>query len=153
MANFKISYHNTDLKIIKKKLSDNVKIFNDVNKILSNLKSLTITNNTTDLNIIKNVTKIFIEDKDTFIVFGIGGSSLGAKTLINILQGKLERRIFFFDNIDPIQFSNSILELDLVRTGFIIISKSGSTIETLSQLSSIIEIFKSQNMSLFSLSL
>ena len=55
MTNFKISYHNTDLEIIKKKLSDNVNMFNDVNKILSNLKSLTITNNTADLNIIKNI--------------------------------------------------------------------------------------------------
>ena len=146
MINFKISYHNTNLEIIKKKLNDNAKTFNDINKILSNLTSLTITNNTTDLNIIKNIAKIFIENKDTFIVFGTGGSSLGAKALINILQGKFERKVLFFDNIDPIQFRNSILELDLIRTGFIIISKSGSTVETLSQLSSIIEIFKSQNI-------
>ena len=68
MINFKISYHNTNLEIIKKKLNDNAKIFNDINKILSNLTSLTITNNTTDLNIIKNIAKIFIENKDTFIL-------------------------------------------------------------------------------------
>ena len=95
MINFKISYHNTNLEIIKKKLNYNKKTFNDINKILSNLTSLTITNNTTDLNIIKNITKIFIENKDTFIVFGTGGSNLGAKALINILQGTL-RDIQFF---------------------------------------------------------
>ena len=55
------------------------------------------------------------------------------------------KKIFFFDNIDPIQFSNSILELNIDRTGFIIISKSGSTPETLSQFSSLIEIFESKN--------
>ena len=57
MINFKISYYNIDLEIIQKKLNDYEKIFNEINKTLSNLTSLTITNKTTDLNIIKKITK------------------------------------------------------------------------------------------------
>jgi len=145
MNNFKISYHNVDLDIIQKNLNDNKKKVSEINKILSTLISLTISNKTTDLNEIKNVANKLTENKNTFVVFGTGGSNLGARALINILQGQHEKKIFFFDNIDPIKFSNSILELNIDRTGFIIISKSGSTPETLSQFSSLIEIFESKN--------
>ena len=139
MNDFKISYYNVDLDIIQKYLNNNQKQVDEINQILSNLTSLTISNKTTDLNEIKNATNKLIENKDTFVVFGAGGSNLGARALINILQGKYEKKIFFFDNIDPIQFSNSISKFNINRTGFIIISKSGSTPETLSQFSSIIE--------------
>ena len=61
------------------------------------------------------------------VVFGTGGSNLGARALTNILQDDNGKKLLFFDNIDPIQFSNAILKLNLNRTGFIIISKSGST--------------------------
>ena len=48
--------------------------------------------------------------------------------------------VLFFDNIDPLFFQSKILKLDLETTGFIIISKSGTTPETLSQLGSLINI-------------
>ena len=128
-------------------LPENLKEINKyINSICKNLPSLTITFDQKLLEKTIETSQKFAKNKKRFIVFGTGGSSLGAKALINILQGKLERKLFFLDNIDPIQFRNSILKLNLVRTGFIIISKSGSTLETLSQMSSIIEIFKSQNI-------
>jgi len=145
MNGLRFSYHNVDLDIIKKNLDDNKKKIDEINKILSNESSLIISNKTTDLNDIKDVANKLLETKDTFVVFGIGGSNLGARALTNLLYGKYEKKIFFFDNIDPIQFSNSILELNLDKTGFIIISKSGFTNETLSQFSSIIEIFELKN--------
>ena len=51
----------------------------------------------------------------------------------------------FFDNIDPLFFQNEIINLDLNTTGFIIISKSGTTPETLSQFGSIINIAREKN--------
>ena len=145
MIDIKISYHNVDLDIIQKNLNDNKKKVDEINQILSNLIPLTISNNTADLNEIKNVANKLTENKDTFAVFGTGGSNLGARALINLLQGQYDKKIFFFDNIDPIHFNNLILKLNIDKTGFIIISKSGSTPETLSQFSSLIEIFESKN--------
>ena len=92
-----------------------------------------------------DVTNKFIKDKENFIVFGTGGSNLGGKALVNILQGNEKNNIIFYDNIDPIFFENSLKKFDLYKTGFIIISKSGSTPETLSQLGSLIELFDQQN--------
>ena len=86
--------------------------------------------------------KKFKGKKKHFLVFGTGGSNLGAKALINILQGKEKIKIIFFDNIDPIGFQNSINKIDISNAGFIVISKSGSTPETFSQFSSLIEIFE-----------
>ena len=102
------------------------------------------------LNIVKNLklleetiskTKEFSQDKTTFMIFGTGGSNLGARALVNILQGRELKKIIFYDNIDPINFRNYFEKIDLNNTGFIIISKSGSTPETLSQLTSIIELY------------
>ena len=145
MNDFKISYHNVDLDIIQKKLNESKKKVDKINHIISDVSSLTISKKTTDLNEIENVAQKLNENKNIFVVFGTGGSNLGSRALINILQGKYDKKIFFFDNIDPIQFSNSILKLNIDKAGFIIISKSGSTPATLSQFASIIEIFKSKN--------
>lgn len=66
------------------------------------------------------------------IVFGIGGSSLGGEMLARIL-GDLEHAVRFFDNVDP----TTLARLDAVDwndTLLLVISKSGNTAETLSQL-------------------
>ena len=86
-------------------------------------------------------TEKFKKNKKNFVVFGTGGSNLGARALINISINQ-PKNILFFDNIDPLFFQNQILNLDLNTTGFIVISKSGTTPETLSQFGSIINISK-----------
>ena len=63
-----------------------------------------------------------------FVVFGTGGSNLGARALINI-SIKKSKNILFFDNIDPLFFQNQIVDLDINTTGFLVISKSGTTPE------------------------
>jgi len=146
MTEFRIDYHNIDLKFIQKKINNNKKQNEEIKNILINLTPLNISKEKTDLNDIKNVANQLILKNDTFVVFGTGGSNLGAMALVNMLQVKSSKKIIFFDNIDPIDFNNSILKLNLNKTCFIIISKSGSTLETLSQFSCIIEIFKSKNI-------
>ena len=106
------------------------------------------------LNIVKNkklleytnleVSK-FAKGKKVFLVFGTGGSNLGGKALVNILNYDEKIKIHFFDNIDPINFENQIKKINLEKAGFIIISKSGSTPETISQYCSLIEIFDQKN--------
>lgn len=67
-----------------------------------------------------------------FVVLGIGGSSLGGRALIAALGGS-GMRVHFPDNLDPEQFGNLLDSLDLERTVFNVISKSGGTLETVVQ--------------------
>jgi len=125
--------------------SNNDSIIARTQNILKNLPSLNIVRNSKLLKqTIKEATQ-FANGKKNFIVFGTGGSNLGSKALINILESRKNINIIFYDNIDPTNFQNSIETIDLSTTGFIVISKSGSTPETLSQFASIIEIFDQKN--------
>jgi glucose-6-phosphate isomerase len=142
---FKISYHNCDF-IDKLNLpKNNEKIINNIQETLNNLHSLNITQDKELLDQTIYETLQFSKGKKSFIVFGTGGSNLGAKALINILQGDEKVNILFYDNIDPINFKNSINKIDLRTTGIVVISKSGSTPETLSQYACLIEIFHQKN--------
>ena len=118
-----------------------------------NQEIITICNNLPALNIVKDKklleftfeqTEIFKKNKKKFVVFGTGGSNLGARALINILIDQ-PKHIFFFDNIDPLFFQNEVMSLDIETTGFVVISKSGTTPETLSQFGSIINLANEKN--------
>ncbi|MCY4523634.1 MAG: hypothetical protein OXB84_02725, partial [Halobacteriovoraceae bacterium] len=65
-----------------------------------------------------------------FIHIGIGGSSLGAKMLIQALARDVTN-FKFIDNIDPETISEQLDHLDYRDTLFYIVSKSGKTIETM----------------------
>lgn len=72
------------------------------------------------------------DEVDTLVVLGIGGSALGTKTVLDALDGQ-DRQVIVADNVDPWTFGNLLDGLDLERTAFNVISKSGSTAETMSQ--------------------
>ncbi|MCX7704161.1 MAG: glucose-6-phosphate isomerase [Planctomycetota bacterium] len=63
------------------------------------------------------------------VVLGIGGSSLGAQTLVSALA-KLPHRVLFLDNIDPHYVLTSLKRLPLKKTLVNAVSKSGETVET-----------------------
>tara|TARA_B100001057_G_scaffold325083_1_gene325296 strand:- start:2625 stop:3830 length:1206 start_codon:yes stop_codon:yes gene_type:complete len=135
-----IKYYNTNFDNIKNTKSADKKIF----EIISKLAALNII---FDQNLLGNTIKIakkFEINKKKIIVFGTGGSNLGARALDNIILNK-KIKIEFYDNIDPNFFLNYNNNLDFKTTGFIIISKSGSTPETLSQFSSIYQIAIEKN--------
>jgi len=72
--------------------------------------------------------------KDYVYIVGIGGSSLGTKAIYTFLRTtkNLKKKLFFLDTIDPLRI-NYLLNLgDLNNSQFIIVSKSGSTIEPIS---------------------
>ena len=121
-------------------------IDNHIDSIIKNLTSLNITHNQNLLDQTINTTHQFEKNKKKFIVLGTGGSNLGSKTLINIIDVWNYKKIYFYDNIDPIYFKNSLQGLDLIEVGFIIISKSGTTAETLSQFGSIIQLASEKNI-------
>lgn len=72
------------------------------------------------------------------VVLGTGGSSLGGQTLCALADAGFGQRagaprLRFVDNVDPYTLALLTGSPALERTGFIVISKSGSTAETLSQ--------------------
>jgi len=71
---------------------------------------------------------------DNIVVIGIGGSSLGTKAIYNFLRGsqKLKRKIYFLESTDPVEIYDLIETIDLSKSHFLVISKSGTTIETIS---------------------
>ncbi len=117
----------------------------EIIRICNELPALNILKDDNLLNYTIHQTEEFKKNKKIFVVFGTGGSNLGARALINTLIDQ-PKNILFFDNIDPLFFQNQIINLDLKSTGFIIISKSGTTPETLSQFGSIINIAKEKNI-------
>lgn len=64
------------------------------------------------------------------LVLGVGGSSLGGKTLTSL---KFQNKLQFLESIDPATVHNTLNETDLRNTFFLVISKSGETIETICQ--------------------
>ncbi len=76
---------------------------------------------------------------ENFVVLGIGGSALGSIALRDALSQSSKTGInnkpelYIEDNIDPLRFKNLLKRLDLSRTVFNVISKSGGTAETMSQ--------------------
>ena len=76
---------------------------------------------------------------DRVVVLGTGGSSLGARTLCGLADrgfGPLAGapRIDFAENVDPDGLDALFSTLELSRTGWLAVSKSGETAETLAQL-------------------
>ena len=127
-----IKYYNTNFDNIKNTDSTDKKI----SEIISALPALNVIFDQKILNNTIKIVKKFKINKERIIVFGTGGSNLGARALNNLIIKK-KIKIEFYDNIDPIFFLNSHDNIDFKTTGFIIVSKSGSTPETLSQFSSI----------------
>jgi glucose-6-phosphate isomerase len=80
---------------------------------------------------------------DNFVVLGIGGSALGNIAMQTALNDPYYNynekarngypRLFVPDNVDPVRFKSLLNILDLKRTVFNVISKSGGTAETMSQ--------------------
>jgi glucose-6-phosphate isomerase len=65
------------------------------------------------------------------ILIGMGGSALGAKALYSFFQDKIKKKFIFLDNLDQLKIEKIKKKIDLENSLFIIISKSGNTLETL----------------------
>jgi len=69
------------------------------------------------------------------VVVGIGGSSLGAFAIHKFLKQKLKissnKKLHFLESTDPMELEYRVSKIDMQDAMFIIISKSGTTIETM----------------------
>jgi glucose-6-phosphate isomerase len=81
------------------------------------------------------------------VVMGMGGSGLSGLTLAMLKNPAWDLRgsrpsLYFMDNLDPQAMQALLAQIDLRHTGFIVISKSGSTVETLCQMLVILDELK-----------
>ena len=64
----------------------------------------------------------------------MGGSLLGAEAIYQFLKKKIDKNIYFLDDLDEENINKLKKQLMFKKTLFVVISKSGNTIETLSNL-------------------
>ena len=145
------------------------KSFDNFNKLITNINK-DISNSSKTLNILNTKFKFNFNLKDlrrfkkfnTVAIIGMGGSILGAAAIYDFLKFKIKKKFYFFDNLDQDSIQEIKQNENLNKVLFLIISKSGNTIETLSNTFSlgvlnknsknIIVIAERKNNLLFSLS-
>ena len=145
------------------------KSFDNFNKLITNINK-DISNSSKTLNILNTKFKFNFNLKDlrrfkkfnTVAIIGMGGSILGAAAIYDFLKFKIKKKFYFFDNLDQDSIQEIKQNENLNKVLFLIISKSGNTIETLSNAFSlgvlnknsknIIVIAERKNNLLFSLS-
>ncbi len=88
-----------------------------------------------DTSEINEYVKTVSPDIDTFVVLGIGGSALGTTAIYKALKTtrSLVNKVYVCDNVDPTLLYETLEKIELKRTIFNVITKSGGTAETLSQ--------------------
>ena len=73
----------------------------------------------------------------TIAIIGMGGSILGAQAIYNFFHTKIKKKIYFFDDLNENKIINFKKKENFSKVLFIIISKSGNTVETLSNVFSL----------------
>ena len=137
---------------LKKKILTNYNFINKeiVASINDSEKTLNILNKNYKFNFDFNDLKRFKKFKKIAIV-GMGGSILGTEAIYNFLKFKIKKKVYFFNNLDNNMIANFEKTKNNSNTLFIIISKSGNTIETLTNLS-LLKILKNKSKSLIVIS-
>ena len=129
--------------------------------IKDNKKTLNVLDKNFKFNFKINELKKFKKFK-TIALIGMGGSILGAEAIHHFLKTKVKKKIYFFNDLNEYKILSFKKKEKISKVLFIIISKSGNTIETLSNVfvlnflkknsRNIILISEKKNNLLFSLS-
>ena len=117
---------------LNKKLSKRFKKIIDIvhNEINSDNKTLNILNKNFKFNFkLKDLEKF--KKFKTIVIIGMGGSSLGAEAINSFFQDKIKKKFYFLNNLNQDKLT-LIKKKDHKKILFLVISKSGNTIETLS---------------------
>ena len=141
------NFHFSNIKEYKKNIKKTKYAYKEFLKDLDN-NSIPLLNSYSSNYIFdfsKETIKKFSSYKN-FIIIGMGGSILGVKSIYSFLKHKTKKKIFFFDNLDLSINENYRKIKNLRNSCFIVISKSGNTLETIANLGSIFskKIFKNK---------
>ncbi|WIV66772.1 glucose-6-phosphate isomerase [Natrialbaceae archaeon AArc-T1-2] len=82
-----------------------------------------------------------VTDAEAIVTVGIGGSALGAATITDALAGDAET--VFLDNVDPAWVTARLESLPLEETAINVVSRSGTTAETLANFLVVRDAFES----------
>jgi glucose-6-phosphate isomerase len=110
------------LKIFKRTINEESEIFKSLKKSYKNSYNTNVTKK------LKNYSRINL--------IGMGGSSLGARSIYSFLIDKIKKKFIFFDNLSSTKLSN---ESNKKKNLNIIISKSGNTLETITNVNFLIK--------------
>ncbi len=107
-----------------------------------------------DLREIREAAKRLAGNAIDIVVLGTGGSSLGGQALAQLAHHNVPGvaalseppRLHFIDNLDPDTFSTLLARLPHQTTRFVVISKSGSTAETLMQAMAALQAVKAEGL-------
>ena len=128
MLTSNIGFKNFNLKKNSNKIKSNLKIFfKENNQILKSLGK--DYKNSFDKSSISKYKK-----NNNFRIIGMGGSILGTRSIYDFLKHKIKKNFDFVDNINP--YLNTHKEKNYVN---IIVSKSGNTLETISNVNILIK--------------
>ncbi len=117
---------------IKKFTKNFEQIFLKINKDMKDSKkTLNVLNKEFKFNFKIQDLKNFKKFKK-IVVIGMGGSILGTEAIYQFLENKIKKKVYFFNNLDEKQIKDFKRKEISSKVLFIIISKSGNTIETLS---------------------
>jgi glucose-6-phosphate isomerase len=130
--------------VLAEEIGDNGLIFDEVERTAKRALSLVSEKKFEELDFLnlpkqdlKTLKKISEKARqfEYFIILGIGGSALGPKVILESLSpfhNLIKKpKVFICDNVDPTTLKHLIEFIDLKKTLINVISKSGSTIETL----------------------
>lgn len=125
-------YNNLGIKKEEKKINKKInKIFSQlIDEVKNQRETLNFLNNKYKFNFKISELKKFKKFK-TITIIGMGGSILGAEAIHNFLEFKIKKKVYFFNNLDEKKIIDFKNKENLSKVLFIIISKSGSTIETI----------------------
>ena len=131
-----IEFKNFKKKINIKKIRDSLRrLLKEKNEIIKSLGH-TYKNNY-DNKIVKKYKKYI-----NINIIGMGGSTLGTESIYKFLKHKIKNNFIFFDNLNP----NPITSEKKGRVLNLIISKSGNTIETITNVNIILKKNKDDNI-------
>lgn len=107
-----------------------------------------------DLREIRETAKRLAENATDIVVLGTGGSSLGGQALAQLAHHNVPGvaalreppHLHFIDNLDPDTFATLLARLPHQTTRFVVISKSGSTAETLMQTMAVLQAVKAEGL-------
>jgi len=109
------------------------RIFKDISSKSFGFLQDIYSNNLEEINNLAEHLKSF----ENVLFLGTGGSSLGGKTLVSIKENFFVKdsypKVYFLENVDEWSILRLTDKINLQNTALVVISKSGETIETLSQ--------------------
>lgn len=125
-------------KKLEKKLSKNFlkTIFRLKKDLRNNKKTLNVLDRNFSFNFQISKLKKFKKFK-TIVIIGMGGSILGTEAIHGFLKKEIKKKIYFFNDINEDLILEFKKKENISKSLFIIVSKSGNTIETITNIFSL----------------